>query len=217
MLSVFRNKPKPYTPKRYTPEELRQRYSRKLFNRGEYNPDLYYNKWGKPEEWADRIKRHCENDPNPSECSKNYGPLTSWEPIPDSESKDIDADETQRIIRNKLDRIKEAITLNLNEIITVRRLASEKGEVQPFSQETNEKINGLKDKLEGLKTQLSELDIVGNVSDLNKMAKIRGTLSDEVRFERDRANSEINKILEMYGGRKRKTKRIKRKKTKRRS
>jgi len=191
-------------PKTYSPEELKQRYSRKLF-RGKFNPDVYYDKWGNPEDWADRIKRHCDKPDikNYSECAKNYGAMTSYEPIPYSESKDMETDEDQKIIRLKLNGIQEAIVTHLNEIKTVRRLALQEGEVSPFSQETNEKIKGLKVKLEGLQDQLSRLDVVG----INKMAK----MSAEVQSERDIANSDIRKILRMYGGRKRKT----RKKTRR--
>lgn len=71
-------------PKTYSPEELKQRYSRKIV-RGKFNPDVYYNKYGNPEEWADRIKRHCDKPDvkNYSLCAKEYGPSTFYNPLPD--------------------------------------------------------------------------------------------------------------------------------------
>ncbi len=182
---------------------------------------IYSDLGSKPNLPPDKIQINCERDPNSSECAQRYSPL-GFDPHNRTDPayiamKKVSMEEgDQKIIRQKLEQIKNARRKYEMDIETVRIEAIRRNEI-PFSEETKQKIKFSKDKLELLLTkQLPYIEIVGTTSDINKVAQVKASLSHALGEERDAEIAKINQILSTYGGRKRKTKRIKRKRTKRR-
>ena len=181
---------------------------------------IYSDLGSKPNLPPDKIQINCEWNPNSSECAQRYSPL-GFDPHNRAEPaftimKKVHMEEgDQKTIRQKLEQIKSARRKYEMDIEAVRIEAIRREEI-PFSEETKQKIKFSKDKLELLLTkQLPYIEIVGTASDINKMAQVKASLSDALEAERDAEIDKIKKLLLTYGGRKRKTKRIKKKRTKR--
>jgi hypothetical protein len=166
-------------------------------------PKTYDNLNSLPKPKIDEISRNCKNPRNYAECARRYADPNEVSQVPSTNKVDdeqvkhrelmrkisMEKDEAQKIIRYKLEKIKEAVEKNLMNI--------------GYEQS--------KTNLRSLRNQLVHLEVVGNASDINKVAKVKANLSDKARRERDIEIAKIDQVLPPSGGRKRKT----RKKTRR--